>query len=297
LADTEVENAETFSFTLANPTNGAVLGTASHTITINNVAIAQVLQFSSATATVAENAGSVTLTVQRTGSTTGAASVSFATTNGTATAGTDYTAVSGGTISFADGASSGTATITILDDAVAESSENFTVTLSSPVGASLGATSVATVTITDDDSSNPNCPAPVAGTLIYSTTTNDNYAASNIHKMFNSPGTALNTKVIANTTKAYQFINQLPSKTSGQIALSTGSLATGFSDVTITQCPGQFSGTGVNANCYFRGKSAAAIPWTASGATACPILPNVTYYFNVKPSVAGNATGFVGSNQ
>ena len=52
------------------------------------------IQFSAATYSVGENAGTATVTVTRTGGSSGAVSVTFATSNGTATAPGDYTAVS-----------------------------------------------------------------------------------------------------------------------------------------------------------------------------------------------------------
>ena len=50
------------------------------------------LQFNSSTYSVNENGASVTITATRTGGSSGAASVNYATSNGTATAGSDYTA-------------------------------------------------------------------------------------------------------------------------------------------------------------------------------------------------------------
>jgi len=50
------------------------------------------LQFSAATYTVNEYAGSATITVTRAGGSSGAVAVSYATSNGTATAGSDYAA-------------------------------------------------------------------------------------------------------------------------------------------------------------------------------------------------------------
>jgi hypothetical protein len=53
------------------------------------------LQFSNTTYSQSENGTSATITVTRTGGSSGAASVQYATSNGTATAGSDYTATSG----------------------------------------------------------------------------------------------------------------------------------------------------------------------------------------------------------
>lgn len=89
-------------------------------------------------ASVQENTGTVSFTVNREGGTSGAASVDFVTVDGTtgnvAAAGTDYDA-STATLSFADGQASQSFTITIIDDTVARSSNRqFDVLLANPVG-------------------------------------------------------------------------------------------------------------------------------------------------------------------
>ena len=76
-------------------------------------------------------------------------SVAYATADGTATAGTDYTATSG-TIVFAPGQTSRTVAVAVVGDTTYEADETFTLTLSNPVNATLG-TATATGTITNDD--------------------------------------------------------------------------------------------------------------------------------------------------
>ena len=98
-----------------------------------------------------EDAGTATLIVQRTTSTVGAVSVKYATTAGTAAAGSDFQTTSG-TLNLADGVSSATISIPLVTDAVIESDETFTVTLSAPTGgATLVTPSTATVTLANDD--------------------------------------------------------------------------------------------------------------------------------------------------
>jgi len=106
-------------------------------------------QFTSSTVEVAENAGTVTLTVRRVGGTNGELTVNYATTSGTATDGSDYVGTTG-TLTWADGDSSDkTLTVTITDDGLSEGNETFTVILTDPVsGESLDS---ATVTISDND--------------------------------------------------------------------------------------------------------------------------------------------------
>ncbi|MDJ0500832.1 MAG: bluetail domain-containing putative surface protein, partial [Nostocales cyanobacterium LE14-WE4] len=75
-------------------------------------------------------------------------SVNYATANGTATAGLDYTATIG-TLTFAPGVTSQVINIPILNDSLNEADETFTLTLSSPTNASIGAVTKVTTTITD----------------------------------------------------------------------------------------------------------------------------------------------------
>jgi aryl-phospho-beta-D-glucosidase BglC (GH1 family) len=75
--------------------------------------------------------------------------VAFTTSNGTATAGSDYQAASG-TLSFAPGITTQTISVVIIGDTVVENNETFSVILSNPVNATLGA-ATGTGTILDDD--------------------------------------------------------------------------------------------------------------------------------------------------
>ncbi|HET6333485.1 MAG TPA: Calx-beta domain-containing protein [Polyangiales bacterium] len=109
------------------------------------------LQCSAASVSLGETAGSVTVTVNRTGGTDGDISVSYATANGTAVAPDDYTSASG-TLQWSNGdGDAKTFQVSVLDDQRAESDETFTASLSSPSGTSLGAPSSITVTVTDSD--------------------------------------------------------------------------------------------------------------------------------------------------
>jgi hypothetical protein len=117
-----------------------------------NVQAPGTLQFSAATYSVNENGGSATITVTRTGGSNGAVGVSYATSNGTATAGSDYTATSG-TLSWANGdTASKTFSIPILDDSVYEGNETVNLTLTNATGgATLGSPSTAVLTIVEND--------------------------------------------------------------------------------------------------------------------------------------------------
>ena len=100
--------------------------------------------------------GTIGFAVTLSGSTARTVTVDYATADDSATAGSDYEAVSG-TVTFAPGESSATIPVDILDDETYEPDETFLARLSSPVNAVI-ATGEATGTILDDDEQ----PAAVA---------------------------------------------------------------------------------------------------------------------------------------
>lgn len=118
------------------------------------------LRFSLAGYSVSEGTSTATITVQRILGDDGAVSVQYATGNGTAQAGSDYTAKSG-TLSWADSDdASKTFTVSITNDTAAEGNETVNLTLSNPTGgAELVTPSSATLTITDNDGNPGNPPA------------------------------------------------------------------------------------------------------------------------------------------
>jgi endoglucanase len=144
--------SETFQVALSAPAGGATLGTPA----VATVAVtpptggtsAGTIVVAQGSYSVSQATGSAAVKVSRTGGSTGAVSVSYATANGTASAGTHYTATSG-MLNWASG-DTADKTITIPLSATAFSgSKSFTVTLSAAAGgATLGSPSAATVSIT-----------------------------------------------------------------------------------------------------------------------------------------------------
>jgi hypothetical protein len=109
------------------------------------------LTLSAASYTTAESAGQRTIVVNRTGGSFGAIQVNYATANGTATAGQDYTAVSG-TLLFSGGQLTNSFNIPITNDPLDETDETINITLSSQSsGVFLTPNSSAVLTITDND--------------------------------------------------------------------------------------------------------------------------------------------------
>ena len=112
----------------------------------NVVALGQA-QFSGTLQSVAENAGSVVLTVSRVNGSDGEITVNYQTQDGSAKAGSDYNAASGELV-FAEGETSKSISIAIINNSTVDGSRSFSVNLS---GNNLGATASTNVTITDDD--------------------------------------------------------------------------------------------------------------------------------------------------
>ena len=162
IGDTIVEPNETFTVTLSAPSGLTIArGTAVGTITNDDVAVVVTPPtVSVADASVSEgNSGTSNLAFTATLSkaSTTAVTVNYATSNGTATAGQDFTAGSG-TITFAPGVVAQTVTVAVIGDTTVEPIETFTVTLSSPSGATLARAAAIGTILTDDIAS------PVGGT-------------------------------------------------------------------------------------------------------------------------------------
>jgi sugar lactone lactonase YvrE len=148
--DYAVEPDETFIVTLSGQVN-ASLGRSQALGTIANDDSAGRFQFATPSYGQPEDGGGVTITVNRANGLSGAASVNYAVTGGTATSGTDYAAVSG-TLNFAEGEASKTFSVQLIADTTNEPSETVVLTLSAPTGgALLGVPSSTTLTIVNDD--------------------------------------------------------------------------------------------------------------------------------------------------
>lgn len=122
--------------------------------------------FESAAANVSEGVGNATVTIQRTGGFNGAASVDYATANGTAASGSDYTSTNG-TLTWLD-AEGGPKTFTVAivdEDVYNAANKNFTVALSNATGAVLGATTTLTITIGDNDPAPPKKKSGGGGSI------------------------------------------------------------------------------------------------------------------------------------
>ena len=129
--DESEESDETFTLTLSNPSY-AELGRSTATGTIQNRAVTvgttPLLTITGGKAKEGDET-SIAFTVTLDPAATGSVSVDYATADGTAESGKDYTAASG-TLTFGAGETRKTIAVEIADDVVNESDETFTVTLS-----------------------------------------------------------------------------------------------------------------------------------------------------------------------
>lgn len=147
--DALVEPNETLLINMSNPAN-AILGaypTATVTILDDDPPL---ISFLSSNFTVDESGSHAVITAGLNAESGMAVSVNYATTNGTATAGSDYAAVAG-RLDFMPGQVTRTFNVPLSDDNVDEPNETVFLKLSSPSNATLGAVSSATLTILDDD--------------------------------------------------------------------------------------------------------------------------------------------------
>ena len=146
LDDALDEAPERFTVTLGNPSNATVArGTATGTINDDDASPA----LSIADATAAEGGGTISFTVSL-GAVSGLpVSVDWATSDGTAAAGKDYTAASG-TLTIQPGEMEQAIAVALFDDGLDEEEETIVVSLSNAVHAAL-ADDAAEGTIVDDD--------------------------------------------------------------------------------------------------------------------------------------------------
>ena len=129
--------------------DGVTLGTISASATIQDD---DTLTASVADVAVSESAGIAWLTVTLSHAPEREVTLSYAASDGTATAGSDYTAATG-TLTIPAGSAAWLVRVAVTDDAVDEPDETFTVTLSDPQPSDQVtlSDSSATVTITDDE--------------------------------------------------------------------------------------------------------------------------------------------------
>ena len=165
--------------------------------------------------------------------------VRYATSDGTAESGTDFTAASG-TLTFAAGETSKTVSVATTDDSADEEDETFTLTLSNPADATLG-DATATGTIVDND----NALTPLTAEFRDMPETHDGESAFTLRIAFSEPlswmnGRRLREDVVAvaggRATKASRVNRR---RDLWQLTVEPNSLV----DVTVTLAAGAACGT------------------------------------------------------
>jgi len=131
-------------------------------------------RFTISTFDVSESTSTASVTIVRSEGDTGAVSVEYETNDDTATGGDDYNTLTG-RLDFADGESSKTISVSIVNDGDAEGAETFTIGLKNPTsGSELASPSAVTVRIIDNDagasSSATSITAPEQGALGFGAT-------------------------------------------------------------------------------------------------------------------------------
>jgi len=150
--DNQIDSNQTVQLVLSNPSPGTqLLDPSMGTLTILDNESG--FSFSSANYSVNENGVAAVITVVRSGVTTTTASVNFATTDGSAVAGSQYRTVSG-TLTFTNGQTTATFNVPIIDNNVTGGSKTLNLLLSSPSANSTLVNPVAaTLTIFNNDGS------------------------------------------------------------------------------------------------------------------------------------------------
>jgi glucose/arabinose dehydrogenase len=149
--DAIVETNETVVLALSNPTN-AILGALTNALlVITNNDFGGIIQFSATNYNVAENKRLAYLLLNRTAGLASNVTVHLLATNGTATAGEDFTALDTN-LTFVAGEKKKLVAIALQDDLMDETNETILASLDTPTGgAVLGLRTNATLTLRDND--------------------------------------------------------------------------------------------------------------------------------------------------
>ena len=147
IPQTQVKTPVTLSVVLSNAVGGATIASPSNTTVTISSSLAGI-SFVTATNTLPENSGVVSLAVQRLYNTNSTVTVQYKTVNGTARAATNYTYTSG-TLTFTNGEVLKSVSVPLLDYTNITGDIYFSVSLTNPVGAQLLSPSNSVVVLQD----------------------------------------------------------------------------------------------------------------------------------------------------
>lgn len=149
--DASAEQDETLTIALSAPGNATLGANANHTYTILDNDRPPTAAFSASTSSGPEAVTAAAVPVALSNPYNQAVSVDYAVTGGTAAGGgVDFTLASG-TLTFEVGVTTREIAVTVVNDSLDEADETIQITLSNPVNATLGATTLHTYTLADDD--------------------------------------------------------------------------------------------------------------------------------------------------
>ncbi|MDP4260939.1 MAG: HYR domain-containing protein [Bacteroidota bacterium] len=159
--DADIEGTESVSLTLSAPTGGYTLGTASANINLTDNDVAPTVSVA-AGINAAEPSTNGTFNISLSSpAPPGGVTITY-TLSGTATLTTDYSDPQSGSVTIAEGNSSGVITLNVIDDPTPELTETIIITLNTVTSPYTISTSSATINLTSDDVS------PISLTGIYS---------------------------------------------------------------------------------------------------------------------------------
>jgi len=277
----QTSTARTFSITLYSPV-GATLGTPATTvvsITGPGSTAPPAVAFSSSTYSVAANAGSLIITVARSGSTSSAGTVQYKTTAGTATSGLDYAGTSG-TLTWAAGDTAAkTFTVLIFNSNQTSTARTFSVALYNPGGETLGTPATAVVSITGPGStaaatvalsSAAYGAAPNAGSVIVTAVrTGTATAAASVHWTTVPTGTAVHGVDYGSGagTLTWAAGDTAPKTITVNLFNSGQTAAAKTFPVSLSNASGASLGTPATATVSINGSAAPTLTLTASPTT------------------------------
>ena len=144
-------------------------------------------------------------------------------TGGSATRGTDYTVLAGGTLTFAAGETSKTVTVTVTGDGIDELDETVEVVLSDPANAQVPESGrTGTGTITDDDA------APTVALAVADSAIAENGGTTTVSATLSHPSSAATTVTVTAVEGAYTVGQD------AEIVIAAGSTTNAADTVTIT---------------------------------------------------------------
>ncbi|MBK7952158.1 MAG: PQQ-dependent sugar dehydrogenase [Deltaproteobacteria bacterium] len=229
------ESDETFTVSLSGVTGNAALGDANATGTIRDDDPLPALAIADASTNEGDSGTTpLSFTVTLNPASGRSVTVPYATSNGNASAGSDYVATSGSLV-FTAGQTTRTLAVSIRGDALVELDETFSATLASPTNATL-ADGTATGTILNDDTTggaigldvrpaNTTCVAPARPTrdasVDISTPFSPEPSLSSITKLLQAPGDASRWFVLEQGGRIRVFPVASPGNTTTWIDLSS----------------------------------------------------------------------------